>query len=209
MTPIVIGIAGGSCSGKTTLSGRVFELAGEGKCTLLRQDDYYIDVSILSPKSSSGGALPNFDAPNAIEFSLLAQHLAALKNGKPAEVPSYDFTTHTRNGYTTSVKPKPLIVIEGMLILHEAEIRALLDHSVFIECAEELRLNRRLTRDVTERGRSRQSVLDQFETTVEPSHKSYVEPSKKYASRIIGQAEYLENQNLASELIQQWTGWQI
>ena len=206
MSPIIVGISGGSCSGKTTFSRTIAQMVGADKCALLRQDDYYIDLSILSPD----GDLPNFDAPEALEFSLLATHLKALKAGQPIKVPTYDFASHSRTDQFTAINPRPLIIVEGMLVLNQAEIREQLDYSIFISSSKKLRLSRRIERDIAKRGRTRESVLTQFNETVEPSHKRWVEPSKKFATRILSQKEYLRGRNkLARELIQQWTAWEI
>ncbi len=206
MSPIIVGISGGSCSGKTTLARLITEMAGHDKCALIRQDDYYIDLSILSPD----GALPNFDAPEALEFSLLADHLAALKAGQSIKVPTYDFPSHSRTGEFTAIDPKPLIVVEGVLVLNQPEIRAHLDHSLFISSSKKLRLSRRIERDTSKRGRTRECVLNQFNETVEPSHKRWVEPSQKFATRILAQKEYLTGRNnLARGLIEHWTGRKI
>ncbi len=206
MQPVVIGIAGGSCSGKTTFSKLIAEMMGPNRCVLLRQDDYYIDIGILRPDCG----LPNFDAPETIEFSLLAKHLKALKAGQAVDVPEYDFTTHTRQTTTQHVEPRLLIIVEGILILTQEAVREQLDDSIYIKCSRRLRYSRRKSRDIKKRGRSPRSVRLQFETTVEPSHRKYVSPSKEHAGRVLSQQEYIRGRKkLARKLIEQWTGLKI
>lgn len=201
--PKIIAIAGGSGSGKTTLAQKVRETLGADQCSIISQDNYYIDVRILCPD----GGLPNFDDPSALEWSLMASHLKALKSGASVQIPTYDFTRHYRGSETEIISTKPVIVLEGILILSVPEIRKVLDHSVFIKCERELRLERRFRRDVTERGRTEQSVFEQFYDNVEPSQKQWVDPSARHADRVLSQAEYLSGaKDLIPELIEHWTG---
>ncbi|NNE59065.1 MAG: uridine kinase [Hellea sp.] len=200
--PTLIGIAGGSCSGKTTLARNAAKALGPHRCSLIAQDNYYFDVRILCPD----GGLPDFDAPTSLEFSLLARHLAALKQGDAVDIPTYDFTVHQRREETVRVEPRPIVILEGILILSQPEIRAQLDHSVFLRCEKHLRLARRIARDVAERGRTEEGVLAQFYETVEPSQTTWVDPSSAHASRVIEQDEYLNGgDDLIKELIAQWT----
>ena len=200
--PKIIGIAGGSGSGKTTLAQTVFKALGAERCALISQDNYYIDVRLLCPD----GGLPDFDDPSSLEWSLLAAHLTALKQGQSAHIPTYDFTRHYRLPETQTISPRPVIILEGILILCRPEIRVCLDHSLFIQCPRELRLERRFARDVAERGRTEQSVFQQFYENVDPSQKKWVEPSAQMADRILTQGDYLSGgDELVEELIEQWT----
>ena len=206
MKPIIIGIAGGSCSCKTTLARRVQSALGDDVCTIIAQDNYYIDVRTLCPD----GGLPNFDAPSSLEFSLLAKHLGEIKEGRAVDIPTYDFTVHQRTNETLSIIPKPVIIVEGILILTQADIRAQLDHSLFMDCPMETRLERRVARDVAERGRTMESVIAQFYETVEPSQREFVDPSARHVDRVLSQEAYISGgDEIVSELIEQWTGRQI
>ena len=177
----VLGVAGGSCSGKTTLVAHLAERMGPERCAVLRQDDYY---------RSQPGADPtrvNFDHPDAIDFDLLAEHLDALRDGHAVPVPVYDFHTHARREETVTLHPKPLLLVEGTLLLAVEALHPRFDHSVFVECSAELRLARRLERDVRERGRSTESVYAQFENHVEPMQAAFVDPSRGAADRVLDQ----------------------
>lgn len=200
--PKIIGIAGGSCSGKTTLAQSLARRLGKDSCALIAQDNYYIDVRILCPN----GGLPDFDDPACLEWSLLEKHLKALKSGETIDMPSYDFTRHQRRAERRRVHPKSIILVEGILILSQENIRKELDHSLFIDCDRELRLERRFRRDVAERGRTEQSVFEQFYENVDPSQNRWVDPSALYADRVLTQEEYLDGgENLIRELIEHWT----
>ncbi len=200
--PKIIGIAGGSGSGKTTLARNVFKALGQEQCALIAQDNYYIDVRKLCPD----GGLPDFDDPSSLEWSLLAKHLKTLKSGQGVEIPTYDFTRHSRQDHTEEIDPKPIIILEGILILCQPQICKVLDHSLFIECPRELRLERRFRRDVAERGRTEQSVFEQFYENVDPSQRRWVDPSARYADRVLTQDEYLDGgENLIQALIDHWT----
>lgn len=191
----VIGIAGGSCSGKTSFSRQIRSTLGEENCNILFQDYYYIDQS--SKFDKDGGAV-NFDHPSALDFDLLAKHIEQLKNGFSVDVPIYDFATHSRKPETLNFEPSKVVLLDGILILSQPSIVDLLDDSFFIECDMELRFERRLNRDVVERGRTPNGVKDQFEKQVEPMHQEFVEPSKVYANNVISQANYLSS---CSEII--------
>ena len=200
--PKIIGIAGGSGSGKTTLAQKVHQALGAQRCAIISQDNYYIDVRKLCPD----GGLPDFDDPSTLEWTLLAKHLKALKGGQAVQIPTYDFTRHYRLKATQSVSPKSVIVVEGILILCRPEIRSCLDHSVFIDCPRELRLERRFHRDVTERGRTEQSIFEQFYENVDPSQTRWVDPSARHADRFLSQDEYLSGgDDLVAELIDVWS----
>lgn len=180
--PYIIGVAGGSGSGKTYFAKALLEKLGEEHCTLILQDNYYIDQSA---KFDSDGGSVNFDHPDALDFSLLAQGLKTLKKNQTLHVPVYDFVTHSRLEKTILALPKPVIIVDGILILNSPEVRAELDASIFFDTPEALRFERRLARDVHERGRTPEGVLRQFELQVRPMHDLFVEPSKVYADRIV------------------------
>lgn len=202
---IIIGIAGGSGSGKTTLAQNIQKSLGADSSALICQDNYYIDVRKLCPN----GGLPDFDDPSSLEWLLLATHLETLKSGQSVHIPTYDFTRHYRLAETETIAPKSIILIEGILILSQPEIRKVLDHSLFIQCPRDLRLERRFRRDVSERGRTEQSVFEQFYENVEPSQMRWVDPSARYAERVLTQDQYLSGgDKLIAELIEHWTGTQ-
>lgn len=178
MRPFIICIAGGSGSGKTTIA-EMLKLELSRECSILRQDSYYIDQSARFDRD--GGAV-NFDHPSSIEFELMAKHLDDLKHEKPIEVPIYDFSTHKRLEETETFNPTPFIIVDGILILSQQVLRHHFDMAIFIDANEEIRFQRRLARDIRERGRTEQGVKDQFYTQVKPMHDEFVEPSKEYAN---------------------------
>jgi len=178
----IIGVAGGSASGKTTLVNALVEALGHGRTGLLGHDWYYLDRGHLS---AGRRAQLNYDHPRALETRLLARHLRALRRGRAIAVPIYDFVTHTRSRRRRVIAPKPIVIVEGLLVLQDRELRGLLDLKVFVDCPEELRLARRLGRDTHERGRSRESVLAQWERTVAPMHRRFVDPSKRHADIVV------------------------
>ncbi len=186
LKPIIVGIAGGSCSGKTTFLRRLSEFFNQDKSTVIWQDNYYIDQS--SKFDKDGGAV-NFDHPSAIDFEFLADQLSILKQGKSIDCPTYDFATHTRTSETIAISPRPIILVDGILIFHLERLRNLFDHRIYISAPEEVRFNRRLKRDTTERGRTAQGVHDQFYKQVAPMHNEFVTPTKQYAHRVINQDE--------------------
>ncbi len=161
---------------------------GADNCRIVRQDDYYYDI-----RERGGSALVNFDIPDALDFDLLRENLLAFKAGKPTALPNYDFATHQRRTPSEPLKPRPLIIVEGILLLTQPELRDIFDHSVYIRCTPDLRLSRRLERDTTERNRSRGDVLRQFHDQVEPAHQSFVSPSQLHADLVISQAEYISD----------------
>lgn len=181
-TPLVIGIAGGSGSGKTTVANAIVQRAEPGSIAYIQHDSYYKDLSSLAPAQR---ATTNFDHPNSLQTELMAEHVEALKNGRSVEVPSYDFTTHTRRKEMTQVAPHPVILVEGILLYVDAEMRNLCDVKLFIDTDADLRLIRRLQRDLNERGRTTEMVVEQYLATVRPMHLEFVEPSKRYADLII------------------------
>lgn len=177
----MVGIAGGTGSGKTTFAQAVAEQL-EDKATLIAHDNYYRahDDLIYDQR-----VVLNYDHPDAYETSLLIKHLIDLKQGKSVEIPTYDFALHNRAARTITIHPSPVIIVEGILILADERLRDLLDIKVFVDVEADVRILRRLARDVDERGRSVQSVIDQYFATVKPMHEAFVEPSKRFADFIV------------------------
>jgi uridine kinase len=187
--PYIIGVCGGSGSGKTTFCDQLLALLGPDRAAHLSQDDYYKDLSHLSPQAR---AEVNFDHPDSIEFGLLSEHLDRLGQGEPVAVPTYDFSTHTRSGRQHIISPKPVVLVEGILLFsHDVTVEKF-DYRVFIEAREAVRFERRLHRDVKERGRSAESVTRQFQSTVRPMHNLFVEPRRQMADRVISGEEPFE-----------------
>jgi uridine kinase len=180
--PFVLGVAGGTGSGKTTVVRSILDAAGEDRIALIEQDSYYRDVDW---RSEADLLAHNFDHPQALDNDLLVAHLAALKAGHPVEVPIYDFVRHRRTARTRRVMPLPVILVEGILIFVEPSLRELLDFKIYVDTDADLRLIRRLGRDMSERGRSVADVLRQYLETVRPMHLEFVEPSKRWADVII------------------------
>lgn len=180
--PVVIGVAGGTGSGKTTVAQVILERVGAHHVTLLPQDAYYKDLSDLPPAQR---ALMNFDHPDALEMDLMVEHLRKLRNWEPIEMPVYDFTTHTRKPETRRVVPNPVILVEGILVLADPRLRELMDVKLYVDTDADVRFIRRLKRDIAERGRTMESVIEQYLTTVRPMHLEFVEPTKRYADVII------------------------
>ena len=186
-TPIVIGIAGGSGSGKTTVAHVVLEQVGEQKIAFLAHDAYYKDLREL-PYSQR--AKINFDHPNSLDTDLIIQHVKSLKNWQPIQLPIYDFKTHTRTDQSVPVEPQAVIIVEGILIFAEPELRKLFDVKIFVDTDPDIRFIRRLERDISERGRTTQTVIKQYLDTVRPMHLKFVEASKRYADVIIPEGGY-------------------
>ncbi len=180
--PLVIGIAGGSGSGKTTVAQEILNRVGPDRIAFLQHDSYYKDLTGLPPAQR---AEVNFDHPNSLETELLIQHVLTLREGKPVEVPIYDFAHHRRTGETFSVLPHPVIMVEGILIFADKALRDLFDVKIFVDTDADIRFIRRLQRDISERGRTTESVIHQYQATVRPMHLEFVEPSKRYADVII------------------------
>jgi uridine kinase len=180
--PFLIGVAGGTGSGKTTVSRTIQAAVGQEFIAYLEHDSYYRDHSHLSPAER---ARCNYDHPDSLDTPLLIQHLHALKAWQPVAVPVYDFASHTRLAQTHPVNPAPVILVEGILIFAERTLRELLDMRIYVDTDADLRFIRRLTRDINERGRSLDSVVAQYMATVRPMHLEFVEPSKRYADIII------------------------
>ena len=179
---VVIGIAGGSGSGKTTVQRRVMERFGTRRIALLDHDAYYHDLAHLAPEQR---ARFNFDHPDALETDLLVDHLDRLLAGQAIEKPTYSFETHRRLAETETVEPRPVILVDGILVLAEPALRVRMDVKLYVDAAPDVRLMRRIERDLHERGRSVESVLDQYRRTVRPMHLEFVEPSKRHADVII------------------------
>ena len=182
MTPFVIGIAGGTGSGKTTVANAIVKSVGAERIAFLSHDAYYRDFVDL-PKNILDGK--NFDHPDSLESELLVRHLQALKAGAAVEMPVYDFKVHRRSAETKRVEPRKVILVDGILIYVEAELRKLFDVKIFVDTDSDVRLIRRIKRDIAERGRTVDSVVEQYENTVRPMHLEFVEPSKRYADLII------------------------
>lgn len=179
---MIIGICGGTGSGKTTIARKIIEAVGRENVILLEQDSYYRNLEDM-PLDERHQA--NFDHPDSIDSELLVNHLKRLKGGNNIEMPIYDFKTHTRNSETEHFEPKPVTIVEGILIFSEPRILSLLDVRVFVDTPDDIRFIRRLQRDIVERGRTVESVIAQYYRTVRPMHFEFVEPSKRHADMII------------------------
>jgi uridine kinase len=180
--PFVIGVAGGTGSGKTTVVRRIMEALGDTDVTVLAHDRYYLDHPNLRLEERGG---LNYDHPNSLDTDLLVTHLRALREGQTANLPVYDFTRHVRKSETQPVHPGSAIIVEGILIFADSTLRSLMDVKVFVDTDADIRFIRRLQRDIAERGRTVPSVIDQYLTTVKPMHEEFVEPSKRYADLIV------------------------
>ncbi|MFZ2488067.1 MAG: uridine kinase [Anaerolineae bacterium] len=180
--PIIIGVAGGTGSGKTTVAFSILENVGRSRIALIQHDSYYYDAANLPFEER---ARLNFDHPNALETPLLVEHLKQLRAGQPVQIPTYDFRTHTRLKETRLINPEPVILVEGILIFAEKDLRELFDVKIFVDADSDIRFIRRLVRDMKDRGRPLESVVEQYMTTVRPMHMEFVEPSKRYADVII------------------------
>jgi uridine kinase len=180
--PLVIGVAGGSGSGKTTVISRIVESIGDGQVTVLEHDRYYRDRNELRLEER---AALNYDHPDSLETDLLVQHVHALRAGQAVEVPVYDFARHARQPATETMTPRKAVIVEGILIFTDPELRKLMDVKVFVDADDDLRFIRRLQRDISERGRTVPSVIEQYLGTVKPMHLEFVEPSKRYADIIV------------------------
>jgi uridine kinase len=180
--PIIIGVAGGTGSGKTTVSRAILERVGSSRIAYIEHDSYYRDLSHLSLAER---AQVNFDHPDSLDNALLIEHLDALCNGQPIEVPIYDFTKHNRKDERHIVQPQPVVMVEGILIFSDKQLRDRMDIKIYVDADADMRFIRRIQRDIRDRGRSVESVIEQYLRTVRPMHLEFVEPSKRYADVII------------------------
>ncbi len=179
---MIIGICGGTGSGKTTIARKIVDAVGVENVVLIEQDSYYRNLSDM-PLDERHQA--NFDHPDSIDSDMLVNHIMRLKQGLPVEMPLYDFVTHTRSDRIEVIKPRPVVIVEGILIFAETRVLDLLDVRVFVDTPDDIRLMRRLRRDINERGRTFERTLDQYERTIRPMHFEFVEPSKRHADIII------------------------
>ncbi|MCP5094747.1 MAG: uridine kinase [Chloroflexi bacterium] len=181
-TSVVLGVAGGTASGKTTVAKTILEAVGAKQIAYLNHDAYYRDMSHLSLEER---AKLNFDHPDSLETRLMIKHIKQLLKGNVVEVPVYDFTEHRRTEETVRVEPAPIILVDGILIFTKRKLRELMDVKVYVDTDADIRFIRRMQRDIEERGRTRESVVDQYMETVRPMHNKFVEPSKTHADVII------------------------
>ncbi len=182
MSSVALGVAGGTGSGKTTVARAILAAVGADRIAFLAQDNYYKDVAWESPEQLRGY---NFDHPDALDTELMVRHLAELKAGRAIDLPVYDFVRHRRTSETRRVAPRPVILVEGILLFAEPALRDLLDFKVFVDTDADVRLVRRIRRDLSERGRDVGDVLRQYMQTVRPMHLEFVEPSKRWADVIV------------------------
>jgi uridine kinase len=180
--PIVIGIAGGTGSGKTTVANVILKRVGKDRIAYLPHDAYYRELKDLPPNQR---AAVNFDHPDSLESELMLAHILQLKKREGVDLPVYDFSTHSRTERTIRIDPQPVIIVEGILIFAEPKLRQVFDVKLFVDTDPDLRFIRRLQRDIAERGRTMDKVIQQYLTTVRPMHLEFVEPSKRYADVII------------------------
>ncbi len=182
MKPIIIGVAGGTGSGKTTVSQEILRRVGAERIAFIQHDSYYRDRSHLSWEER---ARVNYDHPDSLETDLLVVQLQQLRTGQAVDIPAYDFTRHVRTDETRRIEPRRVILVEGILIFAEPALRQMFDVKIYVDTDADMRFIRRLRRDITERGRTVESVIAQYERTVRPMHLEFVEPSKRYADVII------------------------
>lgn len=183
---ITIGVAGGSASGKSTISKAILAQAGQENIAYLLHDSYYKNAADLGIEISQ----MNYDHPDSLDTALLIEHVQRLREWQSVEIPIYDFVHHCRSAQTRTVHPQPVILVEGILVLAENALRELFDIKIFVDTPPDIRFIRRLSRDVSERGRTVESVIEQYMTTVRPMHMAFVEPSKRYADIIVPQGGY-------------------
>jgi len=186
---MIIGICGGTGSGKTTVARRILENVSDEYVIFLQQDSYYRNLGDMPVELRHR---INFDHPDALDNDLFINHVKALRAGEPIEAPIYDFSTHTRRNETIHLDPKPILILEGILIFVDAALRELMDIKIFVDTADDLRFIRRLQRDVQDRGRTVESVIKQYLDTVRPMHEQFVEPSKRFADVVIPEGGYNE-----------------
>jgi uridine kinase len=179
---LIIGIAGGTGCGKTTVVNTITDELNNNDIVVISQDSYYKDTSHLSYEEREA---INFDHPRSIDFNLLVEHMRLLKSGVAIEQPVYSFVVHNRTGETITTTPKPVIIVEGILIFNNAELRDLFDLKIYVHADSDERLIRRLKRDISERGRDMKEVLDRYQNTLKPMHQQFIEPTKEFADLII------------------------
>jgi len=179
---LIIGISGGTGSGKTTVANGILDTVKACEVVFIQQDSYYRNLKDMPLDFRQ---VANFDHPDAIDNDLLVNHVRKLRAGEPVELPIYDFRTHTRSNETRAVEPKPIVIVEGILIFADPRLLEQLDVKVFVDTPDDIRFIRRLRRDVAERGRTVESVIEQYLATVRPMHMQFIEPSKRYADVII------------------------
>jgi uridine kinase len=184
---LIIGVAGGTGSGKTTVARRIIERVGEHRIACIAHDAYYTDLSHLPLEQRR---LKNFDHPESLDTHLLIRHLQQLRAGQAVDIPTYDFATYTRKPETQRVAPHKVIIVEGILIFVDKQLCDLMDIKIFVDADSDVRLLRRLKRDIGERGRMLDAVIEQYERTVRPMHLEFVEPSKRYADVIVPEGGY-------------------
>jgi uridine kinase len=187
--PLLVGVAGGSGSGKSSLARALVTALGPARAALLAHDAYYRDTAALPPERRDG---LNYDVPDAFDQALFLDHLTALRAGVPVRPPVYCFATHRRTGHAAAVTPRPIVVVEGILLLWEPAVRAALDLRIYLDAPERLRLERRLARDVAERGRTSDAVLAQFAASVREAHRTYVEPTRAMADLVLSTTGRIE-----------------
>ena len=180
--PFVIGVAGGSGSGKSTVTRQVLASIGPEMAAVVYQDDYYLDQTHMSPEERRK---TNYDHPQAFDWPLMMQQVQALRRGESIEMPEYDFSLHNRSSKTITVKSGPVVVVEGLFALFDADLRKMMSLKIFVDTAADVRFIRRLQRDIAERGRSTESVIAQYLETVRPMHKQFIEPTKRHADVIL------------------------
>ena len=200
---MILGICGGTGSGKTTLASRLAEALGPDQALLLAQDYYYKDSSHLSFEER---ARQNFDHPDAVDFELLIQHVDALRSRQPVQRPWYDFSAHVRRTETKRVDPRAVVIVEGILIFQNSRLRELFDLKLYVDTDADVRFIRRLRRDIRERGRSVESVVEQYLETVRPMHQQFVEPARRHADIVIPEGG---KNDAAMELLVQWLATKV
>jgi uridine kinase len=187
MQPIIIGVAGGTGSGKTTVARHILRRVGEERIAYIPHDAYYRDLAHLQPNLRTR---VNFDHPDSLETDLLVEHLQQWRAGLAIEMPVYDFTNHRRTNETKRTEPQRVALVEGILVFAEPKLRELFDVKLYVDADADIRFIRRLRRDIAERGRTMESVVDQYMNTVRPMHLEFVEPSKRYADVVIPEGGY-------------------
>jgi uridine kinase len=200
---MILGICGGTGSGKTTVAERLAEALGPGQALLLAQDSYYRDSSHLPVEERMR---QNFDHPDAVDFDLLIQHVGALRSRQPVQQPSYDFSAHVRRKETNRVDPRTVVIVEGILIFQNSRLRSLFDLKIFVDTDADVRFIRRLRRDIRDRGRSLDSVIEQYLESVRPMHHEFVEPARRHADIVIPEGG---KNDAAMDLLIQWLATKV